>query len=200
MSTTINRKSQEWRLANHEPEAQKREIFILEYLTNGLDGPKAAEKAGYAPHTLQTLLANPEVRLRLAQYLERASKYTPVSIGETLSELARVGYSDVRRLFDNDNNIKKVADLDDATASAISAIEVCDQLDFEGNKIGRKTKVKMYDKNKALDTLMKYLGLYEKDNNQKNNINLNFNLGGRETVNVENNQGDNSQSLEILIK
>lgn len=204
MSTTTKKsiakvyKSQEWRLANHEPEAQKREIFILDYLTNGLDGPKAAEKAGYAPRALKTLLDHPEVRLRLSQYLERVGKYTPISIGETLSELARIGYSDIRKIFNADGTLKNISELDDFTASSVSSIEVNDELDVQGSIVGRKTKVKMHDKNKALDTLMKYLGLYEKDNKQKNQVNLNFNFAGRETVNVVNNQGEDTH--EVLVK
>jgi hypothetical protein len=73
-----------------------------------------------------------------------------------LQEIARVACSDPRRLFRADGTLVPIVELDEDAAGMIVAIEV--------DEDGRTTRVRMWDKNQALEKALKYLGLYECEN------------------------------------
>jgi phage terminase small subunit len=104
------------------------------------------------------LLANSKVTARIAQLREPAMKAARLEIEETLCQLACVLRSDARRLFRPDGSLIPVHELDDATAAAISSIELDDQ--------GRPKKVRLWSKTDAIDKAMKHLGLFDRDNRQ----------------------------------
>jgi len=115
------------------------------------------------------LLANPKVASRIAQLREPAVKAARLEIDETLRQLACVLRSDARRLFRPDGSLIPVHELDDATAAAISSIELDDQ--------GKPKKIRLWNKTEAIDKAMKHLGLFERDNGQKApNLALQVNL------------------------
>jgi phage terminase small subunit len=102
-------------------------------------------------------------------------------VERTRAELARVCFSDVRKLFNPDGSLKKVSELDADTAAAVASFEV-DEVEV-GDKVVRRTiKVKLWDKNAALEMAIKHLGLYERDNTQRSeNLSLQVLLAGAPT-------------------
>ena len=76
---------------------------------------------------------------------------------EVILAAARVIRFDPRKLVDKNGNLKKLEELDDATALALHSV------DFDGNVI---SKVRV-DKTAAREQVMKHLGLFEKDNRQQ---------------------------------
>jgi phage terminase small subunit len=87
-----------------------------------------------------------------------------------VAELAKIVHSDLRTLFNEDGSLKPVADWPDDVAGAVSSLEI-EQL-FEGTgkervQIGHTKKLKLWDKNSAIEKAMKHLGLFEADNKQK---------------------------------
>jgi hypothetical protein len=95
-----------------------------------------------------------------------------LSAERTLREIARVAYADPRRLFRADGTLVPIVELDEDAAGMIAAIEV--------DEDGRTTKVRMWDKNQALEKALKYLGLYERDNAQHSeNLELQVVLVGK---------------------
>ena len=65
-------------------------------------------------------------------------------------------------------------ELDDDRAAMISAIEV--------DADGRLTRIRLWDKNAALEKAMKHLGLYNRDNTQRSeNLSLQVLLVGAPT-------------------
>jgi hypothetical protein len=65
-------------------------------------------------------------------------------------------------------------ELDEHVAGMIAAIEV--------DEARRTTKVRMWDKNQALEKAFKYLGLYERENSQQSeNLSLQVVLVGTPT-------------------
>jgi phage terminase small subunit len=89
-----------------------------------------------------------------------------------LREIARVAYADPRRLFRADGTLVPIVELDEDAAGMIAAIEV--------DEDGRTTRVRMWDKNQALEKALKYLGLYERDNAQHSeNLELQVLLVGK---------------------
>jgi phage terminase small subunit len=108
------------------------------------------------------LLKNVKVASMIAEIRARAEDTTILTVERTRAELARVCFSDVRKLCNPDGSLKKVNELDADTAAAVASFEV-DEVEV-GDKVVRRTiKVKLWDKNAALEKAIKHLGLYERE-------------------------------------
>jgi phage terminase small subunit len=140
---------------------QRRSLFVAKYLSNGENATQAAIAAGYSPKTAKQaghrLLTNSDVRAAIEKHRKAATEKAELTVERTLREVARIAYFDPRKLYDADGRLKKLHELDDDTAAAVSGVEM---------DAGAVVKIKHWDKNSALDKAMKYLGLYEKDNQQ----------------------------------
>lgn len=79
-----------------------------------------------------------------------------------LLELNRCGFSDKRKLYNDDGSLKAVSDLDDDVAACIAGIEVEDaKYDKDGEEIkGVTRKVKVVDKLKAIELYGKNLKMF----------------------------------------
>ena len=69
------------------------------------------------------LLRRTRIQVDIKQERHRISRDLHVSVDRVVQELARVGFADIRRLFDENGRMKPIADLDPETAAAISGIE-----------------------------------------------------------------------------
>jgi phage terminase small subunit len=127
------------------------------------------------------LLRNVKVASMIAEIRARAEDTTILTVERTRAELARVCFSDVRKLCNPDGSLKKVNELDADTAAAVASFEV-DEVEV-GDKVVRRTiKVKLWDKNVALEKAMKHLGLYNRDNTRRSeNLSLQVLLVGAPT-------------------
>lgn len=154
--------------------AQRKALFVEAYITNGGNATEAAIAAGFTKRSAGSrgheLVKDREISAaisqRKAEALESAKEITGLSIERTLREVARVAYFDVRKLYDEDGRLRKVHELDDDTAAGLASVEI-DEIGIEGVVIGHTKKVKVWDKNAALEKAMKHLGQYELDNAQK---------------------------------
>lgn len=152
----------------------RRALFVEAYIQNGGNAAQAAITAGYSrngAHVVGSRTANvpevaAEIARRRAETLKAAEVVTGVSVERTLRELGRLAYADPRKLVNADGSLKQLHELDDDTAACIASFEV-DELRADGASIGQTKKIKVWDKNSAIEKAMKYLGLYEKDNEQK---------------------------------
>jgi hypothetical protein len=66
--------------------------------------------------------------------------------------------------------MKDPREWDDATAAAVASIEIVEEFSGTGadrKLVGHTKKVKLWDKNAALEKALKHLGLYERDNTQR---------------------------------
>ncbi len=79
---------------------------------------------------------------------------------QVLMELARIGFSDIRQLFDEQNVLRPIHSLDEQTAAIIASFEQ-DALFSESGKIGVTKKVKLWDKVQVLTTLARHFQLLE---------------------------------------
>ena len=75
-----------------------------------------------------------------------------------LRELAGIAFFDIRRLFNSDGSLKRVQELDGATAAAIASIEVVEI--GPGGQLELGKKFKSPEKLKALDLLGTHLGMF----------------------------------------
>jgi phage terminase small subunit len=70
---------------------------------------------------------------------------------------------DPARLYHEDRSLKNITEMDDDTRAAIASIEI-DESKVDGVVVGHTTKIKLWDKNRALEMAMRHLRLYERDN------------------------------------
>ena len=73
-------------------------------------------------------------------------------------ELASIAFFDIRRIFNGDGSLKRVQELDCATAAAIASIEVVEI--GPGGQLELAKKFKSPEKLKALDLLGTHLGMF----------------------------------------
>lgn len=87
-----------------------------------------------------------------------------ITSDKVLTEVARLGFSDIRKLFNEDGSLLPMNELDDHTAASISSVEI-DEL-FEGSgkdkiQVGFTKKIKLWDKKGSLELLGKYFRLWK---------------------------------------
>lgn len=151
----------------------RRTIFIEAYLANGGNATQAAVQAGYSVRSAgqlgSMLLKDVEIQDAIAKRRAELANRYKLTTDHVLRECARIVYSDPRRLFDARGGLRHVKDLEDEVAATIASIEVSDDVVGKGEdaETVRTTKVKLWDKNAAIDKAMRYLGLFEKDNAQQ---------------------------------
>ena len=144
--------------------AVRRAVFARAYLANGRNATKAAIAAGFSPKSAHTrgleLVKDREVAAMIDEAYAELSKITRLDQERTLQEIARLAYSDPRKLFAADGSLIPIHQLDDDASAAIANIEV-----VKGQN--PTTRYRLWDKNAALEKAMKFHGLYERDNTQQ---------------------------------
>lgn len=160
------------RAGNTQEDAKhRRKVFAEAYLTNGGNASEAARAAGYSHKTSHAagsrLLKDVDVLTIIKQRRKVVIEKIELTTERTLREIARVAYSDPRKLFNADGTLKQIHELDDDAAATIASVDM-EEIKEQGIVIGMTRKVKQWDKNAALEKAMKHLGLYEKDNEQQN--------------------------------
>lgn len=135
---------------------------------------KAAQFAGIqgdnARISAWQMLQHDDVQEYIEQLRKDQSSRTLVTMDKVQAEIARLAFSDIRDYYREDGTLKNPHELSDDAAAALAGIEIEEMFDGKGNKIGDTTKIKPYDKLNALDKLARRLGMFEKDNDQRNVI------------------------------
>jgi phage terminase small subunit len=131
----------------------KQKKFIDEYLVD-LNATQAAVRAGYAKPNQQgpRLLVNVGVQAALSEAMKARAGRIELRQDDVVREIARMAFSDIRKVFNADGSVKRVHEMDDATAASVSSVEFYPEGGY---------KIKLWDKNSAADKLMKHLGGYE---------------------------------------
>lgn len=139
--------------------------FIEEFLID-LNATQAAIRAGYSAESARKsyrLLRSPPIRAALADARARQAARLGITADRVVGELARVGTSDIRRLFDAEGRLKPLAALDDAVAGAITSIRIMTRgrpRDDAPTEVDHVVEIRLWDKNTALEKLGKHLGLF----------------------------------------
>ena len=147
---------------------QKQSCFVDEYLVD-LNATQAAIRSGYSKKTARTIgnqnLTKLDISSAIQERMNYRSERTKVTLDQVVREAARLALFDPRKLFSADGTPIAIQDLDDDTAACIAGLDVVNM--GSGDQIGQVLKYKLAPKGQAIDTLMKHLGGYEKDNGQK---------------------------------
>lgn len=157
----------------------KQRAFVREYLID-LNATQAAIRAGYSLKTAYKTgsenIKKPQVAAAISAAMNARAKRTDITADRVLQELAKIGFSDIRKAVkwhgslvteeDNPeggdvaviknivtNNVEVVSSdqIDDDTAAAISEIS---------QNINGGLKIKLHDKRAALVDIGKHLGMF----------------------------------------
>lgn len=148
----------------------KQKIFADEYLID-LNATRAykiaypkVKKDESARVNGSKLLTNTNVVAYIDKRMKEREKRTEITQDRVLQELAKLGFFDVRKLFDSEGKPVGVAELDDETAACIAGLDVMEAYEGTGeNKefVGYIRKYKLADKIKALELLGRHLGMFK---------------------------------------
>ena len=171
--TTAKKPSKPAKPSKAAPTRPDVKVFIAEYLRDS-NGRRAAIAAGYSEKTadsqasrlLKSVKVRAEVDRHQAQIIQKVQHDTGITLERTLREIARGAFHDPRRFFDESGGLKRITDLDDDTAAALAGFDVT-ELNADGALIGHVKKIKLGDRKGYLEMLMKHLGGYKVDNDQK---------------------------------
>lgn len=135
----------------------KQQRFVDEYLID-LNATQAAIRAGYSNKTAEwigpQLLKKTHVTERIEKCMKEREKRTHISQDRVLNELARIGFSDIRKAVKwTKSTVMLIASeaIDDDTAAAISEVS-------EGKE---GLKLKLHDKKGALVDIGRHLGMFK---------------------------------------
>lgn len=141
----------------------KRARFVAEYLKD-LNATQAAIRAGYSANSARQqasdLLANPDIADAVAEGKARQLAKAELTAVRVLEELRRLSFSDVRRLFDDDGNLKALHTLTDDESACIASVEIVKKNLAAGDgQTDTVHKLKVWDKTRSLEMLAKHFGL-----------------------------------------
>lgn len=157
----------------------KQERFVQEYLVD-LNATAAAKRAGYSEATAYSIgqenLTKPELAAAIAAEQEKRAARTQITQDRVLSELAKIGFADMRKLMRWTGNLPK---MDEAEAEETGEVSISvanfvqlfdsDELDDDIaasiSEISQTRegalKVKLHDKQAALVSIGRHLGMFK---------------------------------------
>lgn len=110
--------------------------------------------------------AKPGVRAAINRAMDErtalAGQHASKNVLRVLDELMRIAFFDPAKLFDNTGRPKPISEIDQDTRAAIVGLSVLDEFEGRGQdrqQIGTVKQYKIADKRKALDTMVRMLGL-----------------------------------------
>jgi len=148
--------------------SEKQIIFAKEYLVC-MNATESAIKAGYSKKTAHSqgcrLLKNVKVKSYVEQCLQERASKLDITPNRILEELGSIAFFNINNIFDGDR-IKSINELPKEVARAISSIKLRKEK-IDGDDIPSEVmEIKANDKLKAIEMLMRYLGMFEIDNKQ----------------------------------
>ncbi len=166
-------------------EAQKRfcDEYILDF--NGTRAYKAAypncKKDETAKAAASRLLTNVNVITYIQEQKENLKERVNVTQEQVINQLARIAFGDIRKLYNESGGLKNIQDLDDDAAAIVAGIETTEEFDGYGQdreQIGYTKKVKIANKDRALEMLGKYFGIFTEkiEVNQDKPFEVNINI------------------------
>lgn len=153
----------------------KQQRFVDEYLID-LNATQAAIRAGYSPKTADQqasrLLTNVKVRNYLAQRQGERAERTAITQDMVLRELAKIGFSDIRKIVRWGETMVRMVDGEEECAEDMvpyHGLALIDSNEIDDDTAGaiaevsqgkEGLKVKLHDKKGALVDIGRHLGMF----------------------------------------
>lgn len=150
---------------------RRQQKFCQQYVKLG-NATKAAIKAGYSEKTAKVqasrLLTNANVKAYVDKLKKEAIERNKIELDEVVSILSSLVRFDIADLYNEDGTLKELHEMSKEARLALETIETVNIT--KKKKKGRKvkiSKVKVADRKRSIDMLLRYFGAYRKDNEQK---------------------------------
>ncbi len=141
--------------------------FCKEFLVSG-NATQAAIKAGYSKRNARSQgnenTTKPDI-LAYIEILRKSPEFIRVTPEMVIHELCSIAFQDIRKIFTSINRIKGIEVLDEDTARAVASFEI----NKDKNGVVT-TKIKMFDKKAALDSLARTLGMFNDKLKNENKV------------------------------
>lgn len=186
----------------------KQKRFIQEYLVD-LNATQAAIRAGYSERSAKqhadVMLSRPHIAAAVAKAQEKRAERTEITQDMVLRELAKIGFSDIRKVVrwgnttvrkevDDEGNEIEVpyhgialvdsSEIDDDTAAAIAEVS-------QGKE---GLKVKLYDKARTLVDIGKHIGMF------KEKVQIEGHLTTTQVPDLSNMSDEQLEKLEFIAR
>ena len=143
-------------MGHNNPLTDKQRRFVEEYLID-LNATAAARRAGYAEGSASVqgcrLLADDKIKRLIAEKRREVAEYAEVSVVRILEEYRRIAFADLRDVVQVRNGQVYITDTDTLTPEQAASLSEISQ-----TKEG--IRVKILDKQRALDSMAKHLGMF----------------------------------------
>ena len=149
-------------------------IFVKAMQADPLMNPAKAARAAKCKNPSQDanrMMKKSAVKAALAKEMYARQEKFEIKADEVLQELHHLAMARGEDLFDEKGQLIPISEMPERTRAAIKEFKVTEKI-IEG-KNGKKPvtlrtyEIKLHDKVSSLDLLMKHLGQYERDNEQK---------------------------------
>lgn len=154
-----------------KPQPQRADVrylaFAREYVVDH-NASAAAIRVGYAVSssrlTGSRLMKTQIVKDYIAKHEAKLAAKMEVTAERVIAEFARIGFSDIREIFDETGALKGIHTLGDDAARSIGAVDIRRERRRGSNADGSPreeevVKVKLLDKVRALEALAKHTGV-----------------------------------------
>lgn len=151
---------------------EKYKSVIDEWFVNGFNGTKAYQKiyttakTKTAEQRFSKLSSIVKVEEYITQKRKEIAEANKITIDECVSILTDMARFDIAEAYDSDGALLPIQDMPKHIRLAIESVE-SDDIRIEGVTIGQVRKIKTSSRRANVIELMKYLGGYEKHNDQK---------------------------------
>lgn len=146
----------------------KQEAFCLAYVETG--NASEAYRRAYSARNMSAktvwekasrLLSEGKVRARLDELRAAVANETIIKEARVIEEVARIGLFDPGRMFDENGALLPIHKMPADVRAGISSIEVSEIRSDDGETVvGHVKKIKLWDKNSALEKIMKHKGMF----------------------------------------
>ena len=156
----------------------KQKRFVAEYRKD-FNATQAAIRAGYSARNAESigyqLLQKTPVSEAIRKATERGLAKLEITGDRVLQELAKLSFSDVRALFDDQGRLLPVHMLPDNIAASISSVEVVTSRipGTDPVEVEHTSKIKLWDKKGSLELLGKNLKLWKEVGSNENPLHVN---------------------------
>jgi phage terminase small subunit len=141
------------------PLSDREKLFVSEYVKN-FNASEAARAVGVSEASARSrgcnMLAKASVQAAVQALVQQRLNRNLLTADRVVQEIARLAFSDVGNLYDEQGLLKSPRDLDPDTRAALASVESVEDRLIAG--VSTK-KVKMYDKVAALTLAAKHLGM-----------------------------------------
>lgn len=163
-------------MAEDKKLTQKQEMFCQAYVRLGDKSAayrEAYDASGMKPETINVkaseLFNEGKITVRVQELQDEVKKRNDVTIDEVVKTLAMMLRFDIADLYDEGGRLKPLNDIPKEARLMIQQLDT-EELYCAGREkelLGFSKKVRTYSKIDAIEKLMKHLGGYDKDNEQR---------------------------------